>query len=216
MSENKLQKHFKPNVVYKLLIHGVYPYVGCHCSKKDYLTENRIIESSGNYLWQCLKKKIITRQEYFESIELIQVWEFDTPEKALDFEEQKIREIKEEYGVLCKNKALFGNRHSNKGCEFFKTEEYRKKQSEKSKGRIDSPETRMKRSIALKGRLFSEETKRKMSEAKKGRKQTEEQKKMRSTAMKGRYWFNNGVKSIMAYECPEGFHPGRIPRRKKS
>lgn len=30
---------------------------------------------------------------------------------------------------------------------------------------------------------------------------------------KGKKWFNNGIKSIMAYECPIGFIPGRISRK---
>lgn len=34
--------------------------------------------------------------------------------------------------------------------------------------------------------------------------------KHHSEALKGRKWFNNGVKSIMSFECPEGYVAGRI------
>lgn len=44
---------------------------------------------------------------------------------------------------------------------------------------------------------------------------TEEQKKNLSKVRKGLRWFNNGEISIMRFECPEGFTPGRIYQRKK-
>ena len=44
---------------------------------------------------------------------------------------------------------------------------------------------------------------------------TEEQKKNLSRVRKGLKWFNNGEISIMRFECPEGFTPGRIYQRKK-
>ena len=44
---------------------------------------------------------------------------------------------------------------------------------------------------------------------------TEEQKKNLSKVRKGLQWFNNGEISIMRFECPEGFIPGRIYQRKK-
>lgn len=39
---------------------------------------------------------------------------------------------------------------------------------------------------------------------------TAETKKKLSAAKKGRRWFNNGSKSVMAYDCPPGFRPGRL------
>ena len=32
----------------------------------------------------------------------------------------------------------------------------------------------------------------------------------------GTHWYNNGVESVMARECPPGFVPGRIKWKKKS
>lgn len=102
-----------------------------------------------------------------------------------------------------------------------------------------SKETKRKMSETRKGRKLSEETKIKISEANKGKSRnkghiswnkgkkglqtppnkgiplTEEQKKNLSKVRKGLRWFNNGEMSIMRFECPEGFIPGRIYQRKK-
>lgn len=98
------------------------------------------------------------------------------------------------------------------------TEEHRKNLSESKKGKI-SP---------LRGKPFSEEHKRNISESMKGEKNhmygkhlSEEQRKKHSDSMKGkntwakgRYWFNNGIISTQANECPEGFVPGRLSFKK--
>lgn len=39
--------------------------------------------------------------------------------------------------------------------------------------------------------------------------------KERAENLKGRKAFNNGIKNIFAYECPEGFVPGLLPRAKR-
>lgn len=122
--------------------------------------------------------------------------------------------------------------------QFWQNEEYRQNQLEKhrgkklskehrqhisegNKGRVVSKETRKKISKAHKGKKFSEETRKKISESKKGTPTwnkgihaTEESKLKNSIAHKGRKHFNNGVVSILAYECPEGFVPGRIYKRR--
>ena len=51
-----------------------------------------------------------------------------------------------------------------------------------------------------KGYSLTEETRRRMSEAAKGK----------NTWTKGRIWCNDGKTTIRAYECPEGFVPGRL------
>ena len=79
------------------------------------------------------------------------------------------------------------------------SEEHKKKISETEKGKKLSEETKMKMSEAKKGKHFSEEHKNKIREAMKG-----------NTATKGMHWFNNGEISIMSFECPDGFVPGKL------
>ena len=70
-------------------------------------------------------------------------------------------------------------------------------------GKHHTEEAKRKMREKAKGRLHTEETKKKIGEANKG-----------NTAIKDRHWYNNGKINIMAYECPEGFTPGRIPWKK--
>ena len=70
-------------------------------------------------------------------------------------------------------------------------------------GKHHTEEAKRKMREKAKGRLHTEETKKKIGEANKG-----------NAAIKDRHWYNNGKINIMAYECPEGFTPGRIPWKK--
>ena len=111
------------------------------------------------------------------------------------------------------------------------TEERRKKLSESckghkawNKGKYFSEESCIKMSEAHKdkpscnkGKHFSDEAKNKMSEAHKGKKRSEDDKRNISESLKGhkawskgRKWYNNGIKNVMAFECPEGYVKGRI------
>ena len=60
------------------------------------------------------------------------------------------------------------------------------------------------------GKKHSEEARKKMREAKKNI--SEETRKKLSETKKGKHWYNNGKISKRAYECPEGFVPGRIKK----
>lgn len=74
------------------------------------------------------------------------------------------------------------------------SEEHSQKIAEANKGKHRSAETRLKMSAALKGRTFSEESRRKLSEAN-----------------KGKHWYNNGISSKLARECPgQEWKRGRI------
>lgn len=72
-------------------------------------------------------------------------------------------------------------------------------------------------SESQKGRVFSEEHKKHLSEKAIGRKMSEEAKKKMSLFHKGKktkgstgmHWWNNGIESVLSYECPEGFVAGR-------
>ena len=116
------------------------------------------------------------------------------------------------------NHPMFGKHHSA---------ETRKKLSEARKGKHHSDGTRLKMSAALKGRNHSDETRQKMSEAHKGKHHSEETRLKMSASLKGKHhseetrkkigearkgkhWYNNGVTSILAKTCLEGFVPGRL------
>ena len=97
------------------------------------------------------------------------------------------------------------------------SEETRKKMSESRKGENHpmfgkhlSTEHRKNLSEALKGKYLSAETRKKMSEARKGKHRSAETSKKIAEARKGNHWYNNGVTSILAKTCPEGFVPGRL------
>ena len=82
-------------------------------------------------------------------------------------------------------------------------------------GKHHSKETRKKIGEARKGKHLSAETRKKMSETRKGKSLSAETRKKMSEARKGSYFFNNGVKSIRAKTCPEGFVKGRIKQKER-
>ena len=82
-------------------------------------------------------------------------------------------------------------------------------------GKHHSEETRKKIGEAKNGKHLSAETRKKMSETRKGKSLSAETRKKMSEARKGSYFFNNGVKSIRAKTCPEGFVKGRIKQKKE-
>lgn len=65
-------------------------------------------------------------------------------------------------------------------------------------------------SLHMKNVKKKDDTKRKISKANTGYKQSDERIQKHIEAMKGRHWYNNGTISINAFECPEGFVPGRL------
>ena len=97
------RRHYKPNVAYELLIDGKYHYYGSHCRKRSFIYGSTIKANSGNALIRSVLRGEITRKEYNERARLINVWEFDTPEEALDKERELITLGKMMYGDSCYN-----------------------------------------------------------------------------------------------------------------
>ena len=104
------------------------------------------------------------------------------------------------------NTYMKGHKHS---------EESRKKNSLAHRGKHPSAETRLKLSEALKGKHPSAETRRKLSVNNgrfwKGKHQTQEHRQKIAEAFTGMLWWNNGISSKRAKECPgPEWKPGRI------
>jgi hypothetical protein len=85
------------------------------------------------------------------------------------------------------------------------TEEFRKKCSQASSGRIVNEETRQKISNLKKGKKLTDEHKEKIREA---------SKKLGLTppSAKGKNWWNNGYSQKLCFDCPgDGWVRGRCP-----
>lgn len=81
---------------------------------------------------------------------------------------------------------------SAKGKHWTLTDETKKKMSA---AQIGKPGTNT-------GKTFSAQWRQRISEGQKGKSRG--------------HWYNNGVYSLQAFECPDGFKPGRIYKRKES
>lgn len=106
------------------------------------------------------------------------------------------------------------------------SEETKQKLSQSIKKALADQEVRAKMSAAKRGKpsprkgaKLSEETKQKLRDANLGKKHSQETKmkisastKGKNTWAKGRHWYNNGIVVVGAYECPEGFVPGRLKK----
>ena len=175
--------------------------------------------------WHCHHR----RETIFSRKDLIEIGEYyNRPAAELIFLTNSDHNRLHKSG---ENHPLFGKHHSA---------EARKKMSESKKGENNplfgkhhSAEARKKISEAhkdkpscMKGKHLSEDTRKKISESKKGennplfgKHHSEETRKRISEALngknnwtKGTNWYNNGVKSIRAKTCPEGFVKGRIKK----
>ena len=118
------------------------------------------------------------------------------------------------------SKSLIGRKAWNKGLHH--TEETKIKISNSEKGKLPwntgkslSKQHKSAISKGNKGKKVSDETKLKISESQKrtfilGTRKIPKN----NTTTKGMKWFNNGIKSVLANSCPDGFKPGRIYRKR--
>lgn len=65
-----------------------------------------------------------------------------------------------------------------------------------------------------KKRVFSAEHCQHISEGQIGKKLSEEHKQKIGNWSRGRHWYNNGETNIFAYECPDGYVPGKLLYKK--
>ena len=118
--------------------------------------------------------------------------------------------------LLARKKCVTAMRNSNIGR--IHTDETRRKISISRTGMKFSETHRYNLSVSHKGKNtgpLSEEHKKHLSESQKGRIFSDEHKLKLSERKKGRKWFNNGIVSLQAFECPSGFKPGRLKFKKK-
>ena len=177
--------------------------VKSYCKEDISLIENYDkAVSDTTQLWHCHHR----RETIFSRKDLIEIGEYyNRPACELifltPFEHIRLHQLgKNVSAETCKkmSEAHKGNNHSA---------ETRKKLSEAHKGKHHSAETRQKMSEANKGKQLSAETRKKISESHIGKHYPK-----LSEVKKGLHlhWYNNGVKSILAKTCPEGFVPGRL------
>ena len=161
------------------------------------------------YLWKCSKKGYRGMMALAFTLMRKKAVVYATDETieqiARDYE-NAMKDVAEAISKAKKGKKLSEETkkklsEAKKGNKYFlgkhHSEEAKKKISTTMKGKPKSEDTRNKMSEAKKN--MSEETKKKLSEVRKG-----------NTNVRGMRWYNNGKISKRAYECPEGFVPGRI------
>ena len=119
--------------------------------------------------------------------------------------------------LSARQKCVTAMQNSNIGR--IPTDETRRKISVSRTGMKFTDEHRYNLSVSHKGRLLgykhTASARANMSKAQKGRIITQEHRVKLSERKKGRKWFNNGTVTIQAYECPDGFKPGRLKNKKK-
>lgn len=106
-----MAKHYKPNVAYELLIDGKYHYYGSHCRKAAYIYASTIKANSGNRLAPLANSGHMSREDYNSRVQLVNVWEFDTPAEAWEKESELVDYGKKNYGPLCFNVMEGNNRN---------------------------------------------------------------------------------------------------------
>ena len=111
------------------------------------------------------------------------------------------------------SKALKGRKITwDTSHEVVMTEEIKQKIKKAAQERAKSAEWRKKISETSKGRRWTYEQKRKASESHKN--MSDETRKLLSEDSSSKRWYNNGEKETFSRECPEGWIPGRLFRKR--
>ena len=135
---------YKPNVVYVCEIDKFDYYIGCHCHNRG-LRDSTLLQTSGNPLNVARQKGQLSLDEYKKRCKVISIEEYNTPEEALDREDELIAEYKAKFGEHCLNKYR-GNKYGPIGV--VRSEETRRKISQTKKGHKDSEEACIRKAKA--------------------------------------------------------------------
>ena len=170
-------------------------------------------------VWHCHHR----RETIFSKSDLIEIGEYyNRPACELIFltplEHHRLHHLGKPLSAETRKKISEANKGKHLSAETCK------KIAEARKGKPLSAETRQKMSEAKNGKHLSAETRKKLSEALSGDKNprfgkpawnngkhhSAESRKKIGEARKDNHWYNDGVTSILAKTCPEGFVPGRL------
>lgn len=137
------------------------------------------------------------------------------------FNSHLYKRMREEYGKKVSGKNHWTHIHPEKVRRGFKySEKHNRKLSEVGKNKIGKLNN-------FYGKHHSENTRKKLSKMRKGIpnvaaslrfkgiKLSEEHKQKDREAMLGMKYWNNGIKNVRARECPLGFVPGRMKKKKQ-
>ena len=194
ISENQVKKYCREDISlienYDKAINDKTQTWDCHHRKESQYSVDELVDIGEYYNRPACELILLTKSEHMRLHHLGKEVSAETRQKL---SEKKNGE----------NNPMFGKHHSA---------EARKKMSKSKKGKHPSEESRKKLSEKkngennpMFGKHHSTETRKKIAEAKKGK----------PSGIKGTNWYNNGVKSIRAKTCPDGFVPGRIVCNKR-
>lgn len=218
----------------KEMIGGLRPssYKEKKCFKK-YFEFHHVLPKSLFPRWKNRSANIVpltAREHYFlhelackiwPTIEMAGAWFRLSTDGRRKVTSREYERSKLEYSKYCKqrigkNNGMFGkhwftNNEGNNILSIDCPEGYfsgRDGKPTKIRTKLGSPEfkelCRLRASHA-RGRTFSDETRKKISEAKKGKPNISS-----GQSCKGKHFYTNGKVTVRAFECPEGFHLGRI------
>ena len=176
------------------------PYCNCLCRHPEFIENYEKAIADTTQIWECHHR--------------LETHNSDGERRLVDLAKEELIALDVYYDRPASELIfLTGKEHATLHNRSL---ERRRKISEMNKGRPQSEESNRKRSETMKGHKVSAETRRKMSEAKKRntsrleKHPLEETRREISKSHKGTHWYNNDVKSVRAFECPDGFRPGRI------
>ena len=152
---------------------------------------------------------------------------FDTPEKAILWEERVLTRLKAGLSERWLNQKIGWNGgvpmsdlHRKKISKALtgkpKSDEHKRKNSLARLGSTLKESHKQNISSALKGRSFSAEHRKNLGKCNKGLKRRPETLAKMSDAVKGKKWINNGYEERMSRDLPNGWEYGRLTKCRRA